>query len=1139
MGLTYAEIITETVREPLLILDNELRVLKASRSFYEQYQLSREETENEIIYEIGKGQWNIPELHHILNKVINEHKNIEDYKLFHKSDTLGAKALMLNIHLIIPEESNNNLIILAIEDISKHTEAQKELEDKSAILDALFESVPEAILITDENHVVRKISRFAGELFGVSPEKLINTDEPARLKLLNLCWPNGVKMNPGDLPLSKTIINGETFTDFEVWLVRNEDTKILSAAAAPIRDSQGKITGAIGSWRDITERKATENALKVEQGRLRATLKSIPDEMWITDSQGNIIERNADLISESLGKSDWPDIATALKELELLNPDGTNRAPEDAALSRALRGEFIQKVPELIRNLKTGELRWREVSSSPIQNENGSIIGAVAIARDSTERKRSEEALMISEQNLAEAQRITHVGSWIWNVETGEVFCSAETFRIYGEEPFSLKVTANLFLEYVHPEDRENVKIMMFDLQEGRRTKLKMEFRIIRKDGIIRQLNSIGEVTEFTSGGKPYRIRGTGQDVTEQKLLEKQLKDERDFVTALVQTSGALIAVIDMNGNLTRFNKACEELTGYNSDEVIGRSIFDLFIPPDEREEVNGVAKRLFSGERWVDHENHWITKSGDRRFIRWRNSVLLNENGAPVLAVATGIDITDRKKTEESLAESEASLRRALEIAHLGNWELDLLTNHLTWSDEIYRIFGLHPQEFGATYEAFLEHVHPDDRDAVDAAYTESIHEGRDSYEIEHRVLQKSTGKIRYVHQKCYHIRDENDTIIRSVGMVHDITDLKQSEAELRESEERFAAAFRSVQDALIISDETGLIIEVNQTWTSHWGYSAEQSIGHRSAELGIFTNIADRDRALQIIRNEGRLEDFEILLRKKSGEIRNAILFIEKLKLSQKALMLTIIRDVTERKRAEEALQNRTKELEIANRDLESFSFSVSHDLRSPLTVIQGFSNILLEEYGSKLDDYGMSMLNHITDASGKMASIMRDLLSLARISRENMNCYEIDLNPIANSVVDELRQSDPQRNVQVNIAGKISAHADPNLMTIALRNLIENAWKYTGKNSNARIDIGINPNGNKNTLFIQDNGAGFDMKYAHKLFKPFERLHSDREFAGTGIGLAIVQRIIQRHGGNIWAESEIDKGSTFFFTLDCTHN
>jgi PAS domain S-box-containing protein len=623
--------------------------------------------------------------------------------------------------------------------------------------------------------------------------------------------------------------------------------------------------------------------------------------------------------------------------------------------------------------------------------------------------------------------------------------------------------------------------------------------------------------------------------MTDRISTEEVFQKSEERFRNLFESHGAIMLIIDpQSGEILDANVSAVNFYGYTKDELRRMKIENINrLSPEEVKEEMQRAEALNRNYFIFEH-----TLANDSvRTVEVYSTPVQIDNRKILFSVIH--DISERKAAEEALRDSEASLKRSQQIAHLGSWELDLVANRLSWSDELYRIFGQQPQEFGATYEAFLDHVHPDDRIAVDAAYKGSLREGRDSYEIEHRVIRKTSGEIRLVHEKCYHVRDENGKIIRSLGMTHDITDRKRAELELRESRERFAAAFRTIQDALIISDlETGLIIDVNQMWVSHWGYSAEESIGHRSTDLGAFVNIADRERVIRILQKEGRVENVEISLRTRSGEIRDAVLYIEKLMLPRKPVILTIIHDITERKRALDALQFRTEELETANRELESFSYSVSHDLRTPLNAIKGFSYLLQENYSNVLDENGRDILNHLKSATERMALIMADLLRLAHISQEDIDCQEIDLNPIADCIINELRQAEPNRNVQFQIAGTMPANADERLLTVALSNLIENAWKYTGKNPNARIDIGMMKKENENVFFIHDNGVGFDMNLADKLFQPFQRLHSDIQFAGTGIGLAIVHRIIERHGGRIWVESEPGKGTEFYFTLNCTN-
>jgi PAS domain S-box-containing protein len=398
-------------------------------------------------------------------------------------------------------------------------------------------------------------------------------------------------------------------------------------------------------------------------------------------------------------------------------------------------------------------------------------------------------------------------------------------------------------------------------------------------------------------------------------------------------------------------------------------------------------------------------------------------------------LEVAERERVEAALRESEEGLKRSQEIAHLGSWELDLVNNRLTWSDEVYRIFGLQPQEFGATYDAFLEAVHPDDRIDVNEAYSGSLREGRDSYEIEHRIVKKVTGEIRYVHEKCRHFREATGRIIRSVGMVHDITERRQAEADILKLSEDMAA---------------------------------------------------------------------------------------------------------------------RNLELESANREMESFVYSISHDLRAPIRTMSGFTKILHEDYAGKLDAQGRDYLDRILRGSAKSIKLIDDLLHLSKISRQELDRIEVDLSNKASKAVEQLREMNHDRNVEVIVQEGLTASADPRLIELALSNLLGNAWKFTSKREKARIEFGavdgrlrIADPGSHETMteqlkqgktvyFVRDNGAGFDPAYTEKMFWPFHRLHTEQEFEGTGIGLTIVERVIRRHGGKAWAEGAVGKGATVYFTL-----
>jgi light-regulated signal transduction histidine kinase (bacteriophytochrome) len=231
---------------------------------------------------------------------------------------------------------------------------------------------------------------------------------------------------------------------------------------------------------------------------------------------------------------------------------------------------------------------------------------------------------------------------------------------------------------------------------------------------------------------------------------------------------------------------------------------------------------------------------------------------------------------------------------------------------------------------------------------------------------------------------------------------------------------------------------------------------------------------------------------------------------------------------------VEERTAELATVNGELEAFSYSVSHDLRAPLRAIDGFSKALLDEYGEKLDQQACQYLDRVRTGCQKMSRLIDDLIDLSRINRTALRKDTISLTELGHKVVVDLQDRDPSRKVEIEVADGLSACGDARLITIVLVNLLGNAWKYTGKRPLARISFGRENKGGETAFYIRDNGAGFNMKYADKLFAPFQRLHQDSEFEGTGIGLATVQRIVSRHGGRIWAEAAVDQGATFYFTL-----
>jgi light-regulated signal transduction histidine kinase (bacteriophytochrome) len=243
----------------------------------------------------------------------------------------------------------------------------------------------------------------------------------------------------------------------------------------------------------------------------------------------------------------------------------------------------------------------------------------------------------------------------------------------------------------------------------------------------------------------------------------------------------------------------------------------------------------------------------------------------------------------------------------------------------------------------------------------------------------------------------------------------------------------------------------------------------------------------------------------------------------------------EIAERARAEEALRLAKAAAEGASKELEAFSYSVAHDLRAPLRSIDGFSQALLEDCGDRLDANGKRYLRHVREAAQQMGELIDDLLNLSRVTRAELRRERVDVSALGRAVLAKLQEAQPDRRVEVVVHDGLTAQADPRLLEVVLTNLLGNAWKFTGKREAARIELAVEAFERPPVFFVRDNGAGFDGKYMDKLFGVFQRLHTTQEFEGTGIGLATVQRIVRRHGGRVWAVAEVDRGATFYFTLE----
>jgi PAS domain S-box-containing protein len=382
--------------------------------------------------------------------------------------------------------------------------------------------------------------------------------------------------------------------------------------------------------------------------------------------------------------------------------------------------------------------------------------------------------------------------------------------------------------------------------------------------------------------------------------------------------------------------------------------------------------------------------------------------------------------------------------------------------------------------------------------------------------------------------------------GVLMDITARKQAQEALRASEASFRGLVEAAPDGVVITDRSGRIVLVNAQAEQMFGYNRDELIG-QSVDILLperFKGVhpAHRESYLQQPRSRPMGAGLDLWARRRDGTEFPVAISLSPIVTESGTQVFSAVRDVTARREVEERIQSMNRqlvrhnvELEAVNKELEAFSYSVSHDLRAPLRAIDGFGRILQKELEGSLEQGPQDHLNRVRRAAQHMGELIDDLLNLSRVTRSELVVQDVDLAEIGEAAIGRLREAHPDRRVRFLCGSHLQARGDPRLLQVALDNLLGNAWKFTAGRAQAVIELGVEDHKATPVYYVKDNGAGFDMAYADKLFGAFQRLHDSGEFAGTGIGLATVQRIIHKHGGRIWADGKVDQGATFYFALE----
>ena len=662
---------------------------------------------------------------------------------------------------------------------------------------------------------------------------------------------------------------------------------------------------------------------------------------------------------------------------------------------------------------------------------------------------------------------------------------------------------------------------------------------LIQKDGAEISIDDSGapikDAQDVTTG-----VVLVFRDITDRRkaeILLHQVEERNRLLADILDHASQPFGIGLPDGSLGIVNKAFCDLTGYTAEELKTMDWAKVLTPPEyvamEAEKLN----ELVTNGQPVRYQKEYIRKDKSRVSIELLVHLMRNAEGQAEYYYSFLTDISERKRAEE---EKQTTLNRFYTILSKMPLGILLVTRegqtefaNQTFCDTFH--LSQSPEEVKnlAAIEVVkrIQHVYANPEQAV-ARIAEIVNRGEP---VKDEEVPLQDGRV--VLRDFIPIWLGENRYGRLWGH-RDITERKKAEDALKASEEKYRNLFANMVEEVhfwkIEYDDLGRIktwrlVDANPPALKTWGIGTIEDIkGKTTDEIFGPGSTEHYMPVVQKIVAEGvpySYEDFFPQLRK----------FFQFTSVPLRGYFITTGTDITKIKDTEESLRTYAASLEASNKELESFSYSVSHDLRAPLRSITGFSAVLLEDYANKLDKEGKEYLHKIQNSGEKMGQLMDDLLKLARVTRVEMNCEDVNLTDLTEKVIEELATSSPKHRVSVNIDPNLKAYADNNLLRQVMENLLSNAWKYSGKTVKPKIEIGTIMHEGKQAFFVRDNGVGFDMAYADKLFQPFQRLHTGTDFAGTGIGLSIVQRIIQRHGGQVWAEGKVGEGATFYFTLN----
>ena len=1087
--------------------------------------------------------------------------------------TKSGEKKLIAWHSSVLKDSEGKItgVISSGEDITEKRAAQMELKASQEMLQLVMNNIPHHVFWKDNSSIYLGcndsfaevyISGTPQDVIGQSDYDLhINSEEAERFR------------NADRLAIES---EEKRYDEIERTLLPNGDEAWFRTVKVPLHDSNGNEIGILGTLEDVTEKRNAELELIERERKIRTLMHSMKDLVFVFD------ENN---VYREFYVQDVEDLY--MPASEFIGQNIKDVLPHEVSIPFAdcmdkVRQSGISEPFDYLLADESGD-RWYSASISP--HEDGR--GIVTVIREITAR-------VVAARELEKAYRIINMSpavAFLWrNDENWPVeYVSGNVRDLLGYSAGEFMSESVLYSKVVHPDDLVRVadEVQGFSADSLCESFVHEPYRIVRKDGEVRWVTD-DTVIRRNEKGEITHYQGVVTDITNRVLMMDALIESESKYRSIIEQSLMGLLIIDSEDRMVRLaNPLIANYIGRSIDDLLSMSMEELIqiIDPIDLEPATRFLEKCIRGEdpeqivaRIYRHsgEKIWLRLDGNRVTFEGRNAVQLSV-----------VDITARMEALESLQKERASFRaiaegavKASDVTDMSKRVVAGLVEALDFNMGTLRLYDektntLSPTAIvgveGNKLSAYVECTEEEEKNLLVVRVARSRQPIYVSDVADDRITKNYMHRLASLNIKSVIIspiiNDKNELLgVLSLGsftrkqigeddlsLFEIINELLVTILERGKTEKAYQMSVRRYRDLLSNMPEgIGVVsldqkfLFVNKSFSKLVGYNINELEGTDSTSI-----IHPEDLTLTIaeteLRRKGISSAYQMRLVRKDGKVRTVRVSAIPSRDDEGIVegTVVIVTDITERVKAEQEVrqlneelvqrvEERTAELQAVNKELEAFAYSVSHDLRAPLRTIDGFSAAVLEDYSDDVDATGLDYLQRIRNGAQGMSNLIDAILSLSKVTRLEMDRVDVNLSKLAEEAIIELRETESDREVSVDIQEDIVMRCDKRSMRVVLQNIIGNAWKYTKNRSDPRIDVGVLQSNGEDIFFVKDNGVGFDPEQKEKLFKPFQRLHRADDFEGSGIGLATVKRVIARHGGRIWAESQEGMGSTFYFTL-----